>query len=126
MCRCRGHGRMLLWGRERCWSSPVGGEGSGGTAGGDLLWKKVSRGSLKVSKLKSCLRKGHGCSVPCCRMEVVSLGTWHGLFWTWMEQTRGSASAFERGMARGQDGAGDLSIALAKTMGMLLQSAYWV
>lgn len=37
-----------------------------------------------------------------------------------MEQTRGSASAFERGMARGQDGAGDLSIALAEMMGLLL------
>lgn len=35
-----------------------------------------------------------------------------------MEQTCGSASAFERGMARGQDGTGDLSIALAETMGM--------
>lgn len=69
-----GQGEVLVLpcGRGRVWWH----------AGGDLLWKKVSRGSLKVSKLKSCLPKGRGCSVPCCRMEVVSLGTWHGLFWT--------------------------------------------
>lgn len=38
-----------------------------------------------------------------------------------MEQTGGSASAFKHGMARGQDGAGDLLIVLAKMMGMLLR-----
>lgn len=33
-----------------------------------------------------------------------------------MEQTCGSVSAFEHGMTRGQEGAGDLSIVLAEML----------